>query len=106
MTVEDHYRTLGVAPNASRDEIVRAYRALALENHPDHNPGNQLAEARMKRINRAWSVLSDPSRRALYDTRRRRVASPPPLFKDGGSTALMVVGAVLSLAGIFLMRRK
>lgn len=71
--IPDHYATLGVPPAAGRDEIVRAYRALARRYHPDHHEGNELrhlAEAKLTEINHAYAVLSDPARRADYDARR------------------------------------
>jgi len=67
---EDYYRLLAVAPDASLDEIKRAYRRLALQCHPDHNPDDPEAEARFKEITLAYGVLSDPERRRAYDRTR------------------------------------
>ena len=61
------YRVLGVARDASADEIKKIYRRLARETHPDLNPGNTKAEARFKNISAAYEVLSDPERRRHFD---------------------------------------
>jgi DnaJ-class molecular chaperone len=63
----DLYTELGVPHSATADEIKRAYRKLAVQFHPDKNPGNQRAEARFKAVNRAHQVLTDPRKRRLYD---------------------------------------
>jgi DnaJ-class molecular chaperone len=65
--VEDPYAVLGVARDASAEEIRRAYRALAKRWHPDTNPDKPEAEARFKAISAAYALLSDPEQRARFD---------------------------------------
>lgn len=67
----NHYSTLGVAENASQEDIKKAYRKLAMEFHPDRNPGNAQAEAKFKEINAAYSEIGEPDTRARYDQQRR-----------------------------------
>ena len=67
MEYRDYYKVLGVERNATEDEIKRSYRKLALEHHPDRNPGNKSAEEKFKEINEAYQVLSDPEKRTRYD---------------------------------------
>jgi molecular chaperone DnaJ len=62
----DYYEVLGVSRTAGDDELKKAYRKLALQCHPDKNPGKE-AEERFKELNEAYQILSDPQRRAQYD---------------------------------------
>jgi molecular chaperone DnaJ len=71
----DYYEILGVPRTADETEIKKAYRQLALQCHPDRNPGDKRAEERFKEINEAYGVLSDPDKRARYD-RFGTVAGP------------------------------
>ncbi len=70
-TTADYYKILGVSPDATPEEIKHAFRKLALETHPDRNPGNKEAEERFKKINEAYGVLIDPQKRAQYDLFRK-----------------------------------
>ena len=63
----DHYEVLGISPDATQEEIKRAYRKLARQLHPDANPGDPHAEERFKEVTRAYEVLSDPERCRRYD---------------------------------------
>jgi molecular chaperone DnaJ len=65
--VTDLYEVLGVTPEASADEIKKAYRKLARESHPDANPDDPEAEARFKDLSAAYEILSDPDKRERYD---------------------------------------
>jgi len=73
---KDYYEILGVSPDASQEEIKKAYRRLARESHPDANPDDPNAEARFKEISEAYRVLRDPESRRQYDQ-----------FGKAGSTA-------------------
>ncbi len=72
--MKDYYRILGLAEDAREREIRKAYRRLALEYHPDRNPGDTSAEERFKEVAEAYGVLGDPVKRRHYDASRRREA--------------------------------
>jgi len=67
MEYKDYYKILGVERGADEKAIKRAYRKLAVQYHPDKNPGDARAEERFKEINEAYEVLGDPTKRARYD---------------------------------------
>jgi len=68
--VPDYYSILGVSSSSTPEEIKKAYRKLALQYHPDRNPGNPQAEEQFKLVSEAYAVLMDPSKRAQYDRMR------------------------------------
>ena len=90
MEYKDYYKTLGVSRSADEKEIKKAFRKLAQQVHPDKNPGDKSAEARFKEINEAYTVLSDPDKRAKYDKfgaqweQYERAGGRPEDFNWGG----------------------
>ena len=90
--MKDYYRILGVPPNADESEIKKAYRTLALQYHPDRNPGDRHAEERFKNIAEAYGVLIDPEKRRIFDLslhngagsgeRNRFSYKPEDVFRD------------------------
>jgi len=67
MDYKDYYKILGVDRKAGADDIRKAYRKLAMQFHPDKNPGDKKSEEKFKEINEAYQVLSDEKKRARYD---------------------------------------
>jgi curved DNA-binding protein CbpA len=85
----DYYEVLGIAPNASAEEIRRAYHKLAFQCHPDRHQETEEANKKMQEINEAYAILSDPIKRREFDLPRgysRRV----PKFKKGSKVKISV----------------
>ena len=100
----DYYEILGVRPEASESELKKAFRSLAMQCHPDRNPGDKQAEERFKEINEAYAVLSDPDKRAHYD----RFGTAPGTGAGPGEAAALISRKVKTLtqhAGRFPARR-
>lgn len=91
-------------PTASREEITRAYRALAARYHPDKHQDNvlrDLAEEKLAELNEAYNVLSNPAKRAAYDGGRAQTASPPPGTSPGAPPPVQFsLGRIISLLGL------
>jgi molecular chaperone DnaJ len=93
--MKDPYRLLGVPRGATEDDVRKAYRRLARENHPDANPDDPAAEDRFKEIQQAYEVLSNPVKRKAYDersqpSRRRRTAASRTGGRARGQTTRTV----------------
>ncbi|HEY4542651.1 MAG TPA: molecular chaperone DnaJ [Noviherbaspirillum sp.] len=82
MAKRDYYEILGLAKNASEDEIKKAYRKLAMKYHPDRNPDSKAAEEKFKEAKEAYEMLSDPGKREAYD--RYGHAGVDPNMGGGG----------------------
>ncbi|WP_420105322.1 molecular chaperone DnaJ [Herbaspirillum huttiense] len=82
MAKRDFYEVLGLAKNASDDEIKKAYRKLAMKYHPDRNPDSKGAEDKFKEVKEAYEMLSDPQKREAYD--RYGHAGVDPNMGGGG----------------------
>ncbi len=88
----NHYLVLGVLPDASLEDIKRAYRRLVLKHHPDR--GGDADAEKFKQIQAAYETLSDPARRRAYDAalRRERPAAPRPRRPPGARCAVEPIG--------------
>jgi molecular chaperone DnaJ len=64
---KDYYKILGVPKSATKDEVKKAYRKLAMQYHPDRNPGDKVSEEKFKEAAQAYEVLSDDAKRQQYD---------------------------------------
>src|SRR6185437_13115182 len=89
MAKQDYYETLGVARGASAEDLKKAYRKLAMQCHPDRNPGDKAAEheQKFKNITEAYEVLKDDQKRAAYD-RYGHAAFEGGRYNANASTAL------------------
>jgi len=101
----DYYDVLGVGRGASAEDLKKAYRKLALQFHPDKNPGDKAAEERFKEAAEAYAVLSDPEKRARYDRFGRQGLGGTPgfqgfdqeIFSDFGD----ILGNIFGFGSVF-----
>src|SRR3569833_4079863 len=97
---KDFYRELGVSSDATADEIKKAYRKLAKENHPDSNSGTAQSEQKFKAVSEAYGVLSDASKRKEYDEARRLFGGGGGFnFPGGGGGGSFDMGDIFGQAG-------
>ena len=91
---KDYYEVLGVEKNATDEEIKKAYRKMAKKYHPDANPDNkQEAEAKFKEVNEAYETLSDPSKKAQYDSPHQHFGGNNPFgfeFHTNGFNVILL----------------
>ena len=83
---KDYYKVLGVSKSADAEDIKKAYRKLARDNHPDSHPDNKAAEERFKAVSEAYAVLSNPDKRKEYDDQRAAFGAGSFRFPTGGGT--------------------
>ncbi len=102
MSKRDYYQVLGVGRDAAAAEVKKAYRRLAVQYHPDKNPGNPEAEERFKEVAEAFEVLSDPRRREVYDAYGHEGLKGRGFgFHDPADIFQQFMGAAFGGGGIF-----
>ncbi|MEY4699800.1 MAG: hypothetical protein RIR85_1220 [Pseudomonadota bacterium] len=88
----DFYEILGVARNASDDEIKKSYRKMAMKYHPDRNPDSKEAEGKFKEAKEAYEMLSDPQKRAAY-----RLAISLEIYSAAAHKVVVVLRSIVAL---------
>src|SRR3954469_15897843 len=89
MSKRDYYEILGVSKGSSADEIKKAYRKVAMQFHPDRNPGDKAAEDKFKEAAEAYEVLSDEQKKAKYDRYGHQAFAPGSGGFGGGHATNM-----------------
>ena len=87
MAKRDYYEILGVAKNATEEELKKSYRKMAMKHHPDRNPGNKGAEDKFKEAKEAYEMLTDPKKREAYDRFGHAGVDPNAAGGFGGAGA-------------------
>src|SRR5690554_3210808 len=88
MAKRDFYEVLGLAKNASKDDIRKAYRKLAMKYHPDRNPDSKEAEDKFKEAKEAYEILYDEDKRAAYDRYGHAGVDPNGMGGMGGGAGM------------------
>ncbi|HMQ59154.1 MAG TPA: molecular chaperone DnaJ [Flavilitoribacter sp.] len=101
MAKRDYYEVLGVGKNGSQEEIKKAYRKLALQFHPDKNPGDKQAEEKFKEAAEAYEILSDADKRARYDRYGHAGVDPNVGGFGGGSGGMTMEDIFQQFGDIF-----
>jgi molecular chaperone DnaJ len=86
LKIKDYYKRLEVSPTASPEEIKKSFRRLAMDFHPDRNPGDAIKEALFQEIQEAYEVLSDPHLREEYNYKRWYSKSVGDIFQEKALT--------------------
>ena len=100
MADQDYYEVLGLTRSATDEEIKKAYRRLAMKYHPDRNNGDKVAEEKFKQVGEAYSVLSDPQKRAAYD-RFGKSGVDPSAAGAGGFGGFSGMGGAGGMGGMY-----
>src|SRR5687767_2895207 len=96
MSNKDFYEVLGVAKNASNDEIKKAYRKLAMKYHPDRNTDSKDSESKFKEIQKAYDILSDKEKKEAYDKYGHAGVDTNAGFSSGGFSDFEDLGDIFS----------
>ena len=104
MVIKDYYRTLGLRPDASAEQIKKVYRKLAMQYHPDRNGGNHDSEERLKEINEAYQILGDEGKRRLYDLQYRQKSESHAFYEGVMDDDLISVLRMFSQMGFDTVR--
>ena len=99
MSKRDYYEILGVSKSASADEIKKAYRKVAMQCHPDRNPGDKAAEEKFKEAAEAYEILSDNDKKAKYDRFGHQAFGPGANAGGGGFHGGMDMNDIFSQFG-------
>lgn len=100
---KDYYKILGVEKDANDNEIKKAYRKLAIVHHPDKNPDDESAAERFKDIGEAYETLSDPEKRARYDSGEDLIDPSEMFAQQGGGFPMQGGGMNISPEMLFNM---